>query len=60
MKRRCALMMAASVVLLPTARATPEAMAAAIRSFTGSTPLGLTMAASGLPSPRAQPATSTR
>jgi sulfur-oxidizing protein SoxY len=32
-------MMAASVVLLPTARATPEAMAAAIRSFTGTTPL---------------------
>ena len=32
-------MMAAGVVLLPAARATPEAMAAAIRSFTGSTPL---------------------
>jgi len=39
MKRRSALMMAAGVVLLPAARATPEAMAAAIRSFTGGTPL---------------------
>ena len=38
MKRRAALMMA-GVVLLPAARATPEAMAAAIRSFTGGTPL---------------------
>lgn len=32
-------MMVASVALLPAARATPEAMAAAIRSFTGGTPL---------------------
>ena len=39
MKRRVALVMAAGVVLLPAARATPEAMAAAIRSFTGGTPL---------------------
>ena len=39
MKRRDALMMAAGVVLLPSARATPEAMATAIRSFTGGTPL---------------------
>lgn len=39
MKRRSALMMAASVVLLPAARATPEALAVAIRSFTGGTPL---------------------
>jgi sulfur-oxidizing protein SoxY len=38
MKRR-ALVLAASVVLLPPARATPEAMAAAIRSFTGGAPL---------------------
>jgi sulfur-oxidizing protein SoxY len=38
MKRR-ALILAASVVLLPPARATPEAMAAAIRSFTGGAPL---------------------
>jgi sulfur-oxidizing protein SoxY len=38
MKRR-ALVLAASVVLLPPARATPEAMAAAIRSFTGGVPL---------------------
>jgi len=38
MKRR-ALMLAAGVALLPTARATPEAMAAAIRSFTGGAPL---------------------
>ena len=39
MKRRRALMMVAAVALLPAARATPEAMAAAIRSFTGGTPL---------------------
>jgi sulfur-oxidizing protein SoxY len=38
MKRR-ALILAASVVLLPPARATPEAMAAAIRSFTEGAPL---------------------
>ena len=38
MKRR-ALMLAAGVALLPPARATPEAMAAAIRSFTGGAPL---------------------
>jgi sulfur-oxidizing protein SoxY len=38
MKRR-ALVLAASVVLLPPARATPEALAAAIRSFTGGAPL---------------------
>jgi sulfur-oxidizing protein SoxY len=39
MKRRSALVLAASVVLLPPARATPGAMAAAIRSFTGGAPL---------------------
>lgn len=39
MKRRSALGLAASVVLLPPARATPEALAAAIRSFTGGAPL---------------------
>jgi sulfur-oxidizing protein SoxY len=38
MQRR-ALMMAAGMALLPPARATPEAMAAAIRSFTGGAPL---------------------
>jgi sulfur-oxidizing protein SoxY len=38
MKRR-ALVMAAGIVLLPSARATPEALAAAIRSFTGGAPL---------------------
>jgi len=38
MKRRD-LVMAAGIVLLPPARATPEAMAAAIRSFTGGVPL---------------------
>lgn len=38
MKRR-ALVMAAGVVLLPPARATPEAMAAAIRDFSGGAPL---------------------
>jgi sulfur-oxidizing protein SoxY len=35
MKRRSTLVLAASVLLLPPARATPEALAAAIRSFTG-------------------------
>ncbi len=35
MRRRGALMAAAGVVLLPSARATPEAMAVAIRDFTG-------------------------
>jgi sulfur-oxidizing protein SoxY len=39
MKRRSALAMAAGVALLPPARATPEALAAAIRSFTGGAPL---------------------
>ena len=39
MKRRSALVMAAGVALLPPARATPEALAAAIRSFTGGAPL---------------------
>jgi sulfur-oxidizing protein SoxY len=39
MKRRNALVLAASVVLLPPARATPEALAAAIRGFTGGAPL---------------------
>ncbi len=39
MKRRAALVLAAGVALLPPARATPEAMAAAIRSFTGGAPL---------------------
>jgi sulfur-oxidizing protein SoxY len=39
MKRRDALVMFASVVLLPSAQATPEALAAAIRSFTGGAPL---------------------
>ena len=38
MKRR-ALVVAAGVVLLPPARATPEAMAAAIRDFSGGAPL---------------------
>jgi sulfur-oxidizing protein SoxY len=38
MKRR-ALVMAAGIALLPPARATPEALAAAIRSFTGGVPL---------------------
>jgi sulfur-oxidizing protein SoxY len=38
MKRR-ALVMAAGIALLPAARATPEALAAAIRSFTGGVPL---------------------
>jgi sulfur-oxidizing protein SoxY len=38
MKRR-ALVMAAGIALLPCARATPEAMAAAIRGFTGGAPL---------------------
>jgi sulfur-oxidizing protein SoxY len=38
MKRR-ALLMAAGIVLLPPARATPEALAAAIRNFTGGEPL---------------------
>jgi len=37
--RRRALLLAAGVALLPPARATPEAMAAAIRSFTGGVPL---------------------
>jgi sulfur-oxidizing protein SoxY len=39
MKRRSALVLAASVMLLAPARATPGAMAAAIRSFTGGAPL---------------------
>ena len=39
MKRRDALVMVASVVLLPSVQATPEALAAAIRSFTGGAPL---------------------
>lgn len=39
MKRRTALRWAAAVACLPSARATPEAMAAAIRSFTGGAPL---------------------
>ncbi len=39
MKRRCALGLAAGVALLPPARATPETLAAAIRSFTGGAPL---------------------
>jgi sulfur-oxidizing protein SoxY len=38
MKRR-ALVMAAGVAMLPPAHATPEAMAAAIRDFTGGVPL---------------------
>jgi len=38
MKRR-ALVMAAGVALMPSARATPEVLAAAIRSFTGGVPL---------------------
>jgi len=38
MKRR-ALVMAAGIVVLPPAWATPEALAAAIRSFTGGEPL---------------------
>lgn len=38
MKRR-ALVMAAGIALLPPARATPEALAAAVRSFTGGAPL---------------------
>lgn len=38
MKRR-ALVMAAGIALLPPARATPEALAAAVRGFTGSAPL---------------------
>jgi sulfur-oxidizing protein SoxY len=38
MKRR-ALVMAAGIVLLPPARATPEALAAAIRNFAGGEPL---------------------
>jgi sulfur-oxidizing protein SoxY len=39
MKRRDALVLVASVVLLPSVQATPEALAAAIRSFTGGAPL---------------------
>jgi len=39
MKRRPVLLTAAGVALLPPARATPEAMASAIRSFTGGAPL---------------------
>ena len=39
MKRRSALGLAVVVALLPPARATPEALAAAVRSFTGGTPL---------------------
>lgn len=35
MKRRSALVMAVGIALLPPARATPEALAAAIGSFTG-------------------------
>jgi sulfur-oxidizing protein SoxY len=39
LKRRDALAAVAGLVLLPPARATPEAMAAAIRGFTGGAPL---------------------
>jgi sulfur-oxidizing protein SoxY len=39
MKRRSALVLAVGVALLPPARATPEALAAAIRGFTGGAPL---------------------
>ena len=39
MKRRDALVLVASVALLPSVQATPEALAAAIRSFTGGAPL---------------------